>query len=139
MALTDTSPSLDDVIAAIGHEKKQGEARELDALFRRVTGWKARIWPGSMIGYGSYAYRYESGHSGETLATGFASRKTKHTIYIMPGYGNYGAVLERLGKHTMGKSCLYINKLADVDLTVLEELVRFGLADLGQTHTIVGS
>ena len=64
------------------------------------------------------------------LATGFSPRKTKHSIYIMPGYADYSAILSRLGKHSMGKSCLYVNKLADIDLDVLAELIETGLSDL---------
>ena len=85
-----------------------------------------------MIGYGSYDYTYDSGRSGSALATGFSPRKSNLSIYIMPGYADFSSILERLGKHKIGKSCLYINKLADIDMDVLAELVAAGLRDLGQ-------
>ena len=77
-------------------------------------------------------YVYETGRKGDFLATGFAPRKANQVIYILPGYGEYGPILDRLGKWKKGKSCLYINKLADIDMDVLEELVRAGLNDLNQ-------
>ena len=106
------------------------EAAQLDAFFQRVTGWKPVLWSGGMLGYGRYDYEYKSGRTGTCFATGFAPRKAKLSIYIMPGYADYGQILARLGKHSMGKSCLYLNKLADVDMDVLAELVRAGLEDL---------
>lgn len=111
-------------------ERRQREAVVLDALFRKVTGWTPVLWSGGMLGYGSYAYTYKSGRSGTWLATGFAPRKAKLSIYIMPGYADFDAILARLGKHTKGKSCLYLNKLEDADEAVLVELIRAGLDDL---------
>ena len=99
---------------------------ELDKLFRSVTGLEPQLWSGSMVGYGTYHYKYESGREGSFFMTGFSPRKTNLSLYIMPGYEDMGDRLERLGKHKLGKSCLYINKLADVDLTVLEDIVRYG-------------
>lgn len=112
--------------------RRQAEAAELDAFFRRVTGFEPVLWSGSMLGYGAYDYRYASGREGRWLATGFAPRKAKLSIYIMPGYADFGDILSRLGKHTKGKSCLYLNKLADADMDVLAELVKAGLEDLGK-------
>lgn len=113
--------------------RRQKEAAELDAFFRGVTGFEPVLWSGSMLGYGAYEYKYASGRQGRWLATGFAPRKAKLSIYIMPGYADFGGILSRLGKHTKGKSCLYLNKLADADMDVLAELVTAGLEDLG-TH-----
>lgn len=110
--------------------RRQAEAAELDAFFRRVTGFAPVLWSGSMLGYGAYDYRYASGREGRWFATGFSPRKAKLSIYILPGYADFGDILSRLGKHTKGKSCLYLNKLADADMDVLEELVRAGLNDL---------
>ncbi len=83
-----------------------------------------------MIGYGAYDYIYDSGHSGSALATGFSPRKAEFSIYIMPGYQDYGAILARLGKHRTGKACLYLKRLSDIDTGALEDLVRSGLRDL---------
>lgn len=94
------------------------------------------MWGPSIIGYGQYHYVYDSGRQGDFLATGFSPRKARHSIYIMPGYADFGDILARLGKHKMGKSCLYVNKLADIDLDVLAELIRAGLADLDKKWPI---
>ncbi len=88
------------------------------------------MWGESFVGYGRYRYRYESGHTGDSLATGFSPRAKAFSVYIMPGYGNYGPILERLGKHQTGRSCLYITRLADIDLDVLGDLIKLGLRDL---------
>ncbi|WP_417599288.1 DUF1801 domain-containing protein [Pararhodobacter oceanensis] len=123
-------------IAALAKPQRRADAEVLDALFRRVTGFAPRMWGPTIIGYGRYHYRYESGREGDFLATGFSPRAAHQVIYIMPGYGEYQAILDRLGKYKLGKSCLYINKLADVDLGVLEELIRQGLADLGRRYPV---
>lgn len=133
MAETKTKPTdvtVADFIAGVEPEGRQADAEVLDAFFRRVTGWQPVMWGPTMVGYGSYAYRYETGHGGTALATGFSPRKAELSIYVVPGYQDYGPILARLGKHRLGKACLYVRKLADIDMDVLEELVRAGLADL---------
>ena len=125
-----TGPRVTEFLAAAGPERKADEAQQLDRLFREATGFEPQMWGPSIIGYGRYHYRYASGREGDFLATGFSPRKARHSIYIMPGYQDYGAILSRLGKHKLGKSCLYVNKLADIDLDVLAELIRAGLKDL---------
>ena len=89
------------------------------------------MWGPTIIGYGEYHYTYESGREGDFLATGFSPRKANMVLYIMPGYADFGDILDRLGKHKLGKSCLYINKLADVDLDVVAEIIKAGIDDLG--------
>lgn len=112
--------------------RRHSEAAALDAFFRRVTGWAPVHYQGGMLGYGSYDYTYASGRTGTAFATGFAPRKAKLSIYIMPGYADFGPILARLGKHTKGKACLYLNKLEDADEAVLAELIRAGLDDLAR-------
>ncbi len=131
-----TAQSVADFIAAIGHPVRRADAVTLDGLFRRVTGFSPVMWGPSIIGYGRYHYRYASGREGDFLATGFAPRKANLSIYIMPGYADFGAILKHLGKHRTGKSCLYINTLADVDRGVLERLIRAGLDDLARRWPI---
>jgi len=109
---------------------RQAEARRLVTIFGDVTGYAPRVYLGGMVGFGRYAYTYDSGHSGVSLATGFAPRKADLSIYILPGYGNFGPILARLGKHRMGKACLYLRHLDDVDESVLRELIVAGLVDL---------
>ena len=128
-----------DFLNAVEPPRRRSEAAELDLFFREVTGWAPVLWSGSMLGYGSYDYIYASGRSGTWLATGFAPRKAKLSVYIMPGYADFGDILGRLGKHTKGKSCLYLNRLEDVDMNVLAELVRAGLEDLGRHWPVKAS
>lgn len=123
-------------IAQVDPARRRDEAEKLNELFKTASGFAPKIWGSSLIGYGRYHYTYASGREGEFLATGFAPRKARLSIYIMPGYQDYSQLLSRLGKHKHGKSCLYINKLDDVDLTVLSELVEQGLKDLNKTWTV---
>ena len=124
--------SVTDFIAAVEHPGKRADAEVLDALFRRVTGQAARMWGPTIIGYGQYHYRYDSGREGDMCRVGFSPRKAKHSLYVActcdgPRGGEVQAVLGRLGKYSQGQGgCLYVNKLADVDLAVLEELVALG-------------
>lgn len=126
--VTEVSPA--DFIASVEHPVRRADAQALDVLFREVTGFQPKMWGPTIVGYGTYHYRYESGREGDTLATGFSPRKSSLSIYIMPGYADFGDILDRLGKHKIGKACLYVNKLADIDTAVLRELIRAGLDDL---------
>lgn len=133
MADLKTRPTGADVGAflnSVAPESRRDESQRLDALFRSVTGFEPLMWGEIIVGYGRYEYRYRSGHTGEFLATGFAPRARALSVYIMPGYGDYGSILARLGRQKSGKSCLYINRLADADLDVLGELIKQGLRDL---------
>jgi len=135
MAQIKTMPkpiTVDAYIDGIEHPGKQADARVLDALFRKVTGQPARMWGPSIIGYGQYHYRYDSGHEGDMCRVGFSPRKAKHSLYLVctcdgQDGAEFSALLARLGKHTQGNGgCLYVNKLADIDLAVLEEMVALG-------------
>ena len=126
-------------IAGIRHPTRRADAVMLDAMFRRITGWQPRMWGPMTIGYGAYSYRYASGREGTVLATGFAPLMSRLSLYVMPGYADMAELLDRLGKHRTGKACLYINKLADVDLDVLEEILRRGLADLEERWPVAAS
>jgi Domain of unknown function (DU1801) len=116
-------------IAGLEQERRREEAMKLDSLFRRVTGEVPRMWGPTIIGYGDYSTTYASGRDVHWMRTGFSPRKAKLSLYLMGGYCDERTgqlrdeLLLRLGKHSTGKSCLYINKLADVDLGVLEEMV----------------
>ena len=122
-----TEAGVADFIAAIPDTRRREEAALVDAMHRRVTGLEPRMWGPSIIGYGSYNYVYDSGRSGTMCRAGFSPRKTAMTLYLMGHYldrqPEADALLAKLGKHKTGKSCLYVNKLADVDLAVLEQLV----------------
>ncbi len=120
-------------LAAIPDPGRRDQARALDALFRATTGWQPRLWGAKMIGYGQYHYRYESGRQGDFLACGFSPLAQKFSIHILPGYTDFPNIAARLGKVKRGKSCWYVNKLDDIDLKVLAELIDAGLDDLA-TH-----
>jgi hypothetical protein len=123
-------------LAALEPDTRRAEAQRLAAIFAEVTGFPARLWPGNIVGYGRYAYRYDSGHSGESLATGFAPRKAEHVVYILPGYAGFGDILAGLGPHRLGKACLYLRRLDRIDETALRHLIRVGLDDLATRWTI---
>lgn len=122
-----TEVSVAEFIAAVPDERRREEAAVIDAMHRRVTGLEPKLWGPSIIGYGSYSYRYDSGREGTMCRGGFSPRKAAMTLYLMGNYCDHQAradeLFAKLGKHTTGKSCLYIKKLADVDVAVLEELV----------------
>lgn len=131
-----TGASVDAFIAAVTPDRRRRDAETLNALFCELTGFEPQLWGPSIIGYGRYHYRYATGREGDFLATGFSPRKSALSLYIMPGYQDYGDILADLGKHKTGKSCLYINKLDDVDLDVLAVLIRTSLADLHKVWPI---
>ncbi|MEM7216290.1 MAG: DUF1801 domain-containing protein [Pseudomonadota bacterium] len=116
-----------DFIRSVEHERRREDGFALLEFFNRVTGWKPKMWGDSIIGYGRYEYKYQSGREGEYFITGFSPRKTAISIYIMPGYRDMTEKLSRLGKHKSGKSCLYINRITDIDQQVLEEIVMDGM------------
>jgi hypothetical protein len=121
-------------IEAVDQPVRRADALVLDDLYRRITGWRPRMWGQTIVGYGSYHYVYDSGREGDSLAAGFSPRKANLSLYIVPGYQDYDAILSRLGKYKMGKSCLYINNLSDVAMGVLEELIRTGVTDLAKIY-----
>lgn len=121
-----TQPTADDVTAflnSIEDEQKRADAFAVMELMQRVTGEPPVMWGSSIVGFGSYHYKYESGREGDFLITGFSPRKAALTLYIMPGFEKYAPLMKALGPHKMGKSCLYLKRLSDVDLEVLEELI----------------
>ena len=134
-----TQPTEVDVtsfLTAVEHPTRRADGLALDEMFREITGWTPRMWGPTIVGYGSYHYKYDSGREGDFLATGFSPRKANLSLYIMPGYDDMPDLLARLGKHKMGKSCLYINKLADVDTDVVRQIVRRGLDRLSGIHPV---
>jgi hypothetical protein len=137
MAELKTKPSNASVAAflnAIPDETKRKDCRALVKMMQDATGAKPRMWGTSIVGFGSYHYTYASGREGDWPLTGFSPRKQDLTLYIMEGFARHGALLRRLGKHRTGKSCLYLKKLADVDLSVLETLVRESVKGVAKIH-----
>lgn len=131
-----TAVDIKTFLESVEHPTRRSDAEKLDQIFQDVTGFKPVMWGPTIVGYGRYHYVYDSGREGDFLATGFSPRKSNLSIYIMPGYANFEHILQRLGKHKMGKSCLYINKLADIDEGVLKELIKAGLDDLAKKWAV---
>ncbi|MGV7121635.1 DUF1801 domain-containing protein [Sphingopyxis sp. 550A] len=133
-----TDVTVADFIAELPDARRREEAAIVDAIHRRVTGLEPKMWGPSIIGYGSYDYVYDSGRSGTMCRAGFSPRKAAMTIYLMEHYGDRqkeaDALFAALGKHKTGKVCLYINKLADVDLGILERLVALGWAEMNAKY-----
>ncbi|TMM50185.1 DUF1801 domain-containing protein [Qipengyuania marisflavi] len=136
--ITDIDPA--EFLAAVEPERKREEAQKLDALFRQVTGEQPRMWGPAMLGYGDYRTTYASGRDVHWMRTGFSPRKARHSLYLMGGYCDAetgqrrDAQLARLGKYARGKSCLYINKLADVDMAVLEVILTEDWATMNRLY-----
>ena len=119
-----TGASVAAFLDAVADPGRREDARAVLALMKRITGEEPKMWGPSIVGFGSYTYTYASGRTGDWPIAGFSPRKQALTLYVMPGFEKDADLMKRLGKHKAGKSCLYLNRLADVDAGVLEELVR---------------
>jgi len=119
-----------DFIAKVPNETRRKDAETLLKLFGKVTGWKPKMWGPTIVGYGSYTYTYETGHSGDICVVGFSPRGSSLVIYsgMMAGDEANEPLLSKLGKYKTGKGCLYINKLADIDVGHLEKVIKAGVA-----------
>ena len=125
---------VDAYLDSVENPRRREDALRVLALMREITGEAPRMWGSSIVGFGSYHYTYASGREGDWPVVGFAPRKQNLVLYIMPGFAGYEALLARLGKHRTGKSCLYVNRLDDIDPDVLEELVRESVADMKRRY-----
>ena len=110
-------------IDKVEDEQKREDCWTLMKIMNQITGSQATMWGSSIVGFGSYHYRYASGREGDFFLTGFSPRKQNLTVYVMPGFSQYGSLMQKLGKHKVGKSCLYMKKLEDVDVQVLTSLI----------------
>jgi hypothetical protein len=129
-----TEVSVDDFIEAVPIPQRREDAKTIRAMLERLTGEPARMWGPSIIGFGRYHYKYDSGHEGTMCRLGFSPRKAELVLYVLTGEPGQEAQLARLGKHRTGKSCLYIRKLADVDEAVLEDMARGALAYMNKKY-----
>ncbi|RZV34691.1 MAG: DUF1801 domain-containing protein [Chromatiales bacterium] len=118
-----TKASVTEFMNSIADPQKRADARKVAAMMRRVTGKRAKMWGSSIVGYGTYHYKYASGREGDFMVAGFSPRKQALTVYVMAGFGRFDALVAKLGKYKTGKSCLYIKRLSDVDEKVLEKLI----------------
>jgi len=116
-------------------EGKRQDSFTILELMRQVTGREPEMWGDSIVGFGSYHYKYKSGREGDWFLTGFSPRKQNLTLYIMSGFDDYDQLLNKLGKYSTGKSCLYIKKVEDVDTDVLKQLIKKSVAHMEETNT----
>ena len=131
---TEVSP--ESHIAAIANEEQRNDAETLLALMRRVTRQEPRMWGPTIVGFGSYHYKYESGHEGDSALAGFAVRGREIDVYIAESFEGRDVLLAKLGKHRTGKVCVYIRRLANVDLKVLETLVARSVTDTTRRYPL---
>ncbi|RIX32431.1 DUF1801 domain-containing protein [Sphingomonas edaphi] len=133
-----TEVSVEDFITAVPDPRRREEAIEINAMLRRVSGHEPKMWGPSIIGYGEYHYRYDSGHEGDAPRIGFSPRKAQLVLYLMGNYCDQqeeaDALFAKLGKHSIGKSCLYIPRLANVDAAVLEQLVKISWDSMNKLY-----
>lgn len=131
-----TEVSVARFLDAVADEERRRDCQTLVTLMSRVTGCPPRMWGSSIVGFDRYQYRYASGHQGESCVVGFSPRKGDLSVYLLAGYEapETQALLARLGKHKVGKACLYLKRLADVQLPVLEELVARSVAETRSQH-----
>ena len=126
--------SVIEFINNIKNPQRKTDAKKVLAIMKKITKEKPAMWGESIIGFGTYHYKYSSGQDGDWMITGFSPRKANLTIYIMPGYNLPQPLLRKLGKHKTGKSCLYINKLEDIDLKILERLIDKGYKEMKKKY-----
>ena len=132
-----TALSVDAFIDAVDDEHKRTDCRTVAELMAEITGAEGVMWGSSIVGFGSYHYRYASGREGDFFEAGFSPRKRALTIYVMAGFEEYDDLLARLGKHSTGKSCLYVKRLADIDLEVLREMLIRSVAYIRAKYATV--
>ncbi|WP_017381357.1 DUF1801 domain-containing protein [Paenisporosarcina sp. TG-14] len=130
----ETESSVIEFIENVENIKKREDAYKLLDIFSETTGFTAKMWGPSIIGFGSYHYKYESGHEGDAAVVGFSPRKAKISLYFAPGDAKREDLLKDFGKHTSGKACVYINKVADIDVDVLKALINQSVIFLRNTY-----
>ena len=131
---TPTDAGVSAFLAAIEDDQRREDCRTLLALMGRITGKPAVMWGASIVGFDTYHYRYESGREGDWAVTGFSPRKGDISVYLTAASPEQDDLLARLGRHKMGKACLYIRRLADIDLAVLEQLITASVAEVRRRY-----
>ena len=132
-----TGASVEEYLASRASAEQLADCKAIMAICKRVTKQQPRMWGPSIVGFGSYNYRYESGHSGESCLAAFAIRGRDLVVYLLPDHPGQGELLGKLGKHKMGKSCLYFRRLADIDARVLEALISGSVAEVKRRYPSV--
>ena len=131
-----TERSVIEFIEQVENVKKREDAFHLLDIFTETTGYEAKMWGPSIIGFGSYHYRYESEHEGDAAIVGFSPRKSNFSLYLFAQDPQCQVLLEKLGKHKVGKACIYINKLADIDVKVLKQIIQRSVQAVSELYTI---
>lgn len=126
--------SVIEFIENLENQKKREDAYKLLDFFTETTGYQAKMWGPSIIGFGAYHYKYDSGHEGDAPLVGFSPRKAKISLYFATGDAKREELLKNFGKHTSGKACVYINKVADIDVNVLKELINQSIIFLKEKY-----
>ena len=134
-----TGEDIDQFLSGIGDAKQRQDSLILVDMMRQITQAEPKIWANSMVGFGEHHYHYASGREGDSFVIGFAPRKQDFTLYGLAGFDGQEPLLQQLGKYKAGKGCLYIKRLADVDLATLKELVRSSVAYVLRTYPQAGS
>lgn len=129
-----TDASVAAFLDAIPDEQRRADAKTIAKLMEKLTGEKPAMWGSSIVGFGSYHYKYESGREGDAGLIGFSPRKAQLVLYIVNGYEEYGPMLKKLGKHSIGKSCLYIKRLSDIDMDVLTQMMKDSIKHMRATY-----
>jgi hypothetical protein len=129
-----TGHSVQGFIESIADEGVRDDCMELISIMKKITRQEPVLWGGSIIGFGKYHYKYDSGHEGDSCLTGFAPRKQNISLYVMPGFTAHTNLLAKLGKHKAGKGCLYIKRLSDIDRGVLETLIKESVSYLKEKY-----
>ena len=141
MAETKTKPtdaSIDEYLSSRASPEQLTDCKAIMAMCKRVTKQRPKMWGPSIVGYGSYTYRYESGHSGQAFLVGFAVRGRELVVYLVADRAEQAKLLTKLGKHRLGKSCLYFKRLADLDAKVLEALIAGSVAEAKRRYPSSG-
>ena len=125
-----TSESVEKFLNKVSDEERRADCFAVAKIMEEITGEKPKMWGPSIVGFGSYHYKYASGREGDWPVTGFSPRKKDLTLYIMMGFEKHADLMEKLGKHSSSKSCLYIKRLSDVHIPTLKKLIKIGLKDL---------
>ena len=130
-----TNVSVDEFLAAVENDRRRNDAVTVCELMQEVTGEEPVMWGPTMVGFGTYHYKYASGREGDWFLVGFAPRKANLVVYIMSGFKGHAALMDKLGKHKTGSSCLHINKLDDIDMDILRELVHRSVEHVSNAYS----
>jgi len=131
---TETESSVIDFINTVADEKKRIDALQLVRLMKEQTGFEAKMWGAGIVGFGSYHYKYDSGHEGDAPLVGFSPRKDAISLYLYPSFENKEELLSKFGKHKAGKGCIYIKKIADIEVEILKKMISLSVENLNKLY-----